>query len=367
MALPTADLKEFPMWILNPELRRRRFDGDPRCRRGIFSPLDRVLTLDDGHRPLQWGFAIIRTAYGPESDEQFQHALNLIGRIAEAWSDIEIDDYKNELAYVKENNIERLGNAYMDVDTRLNIEFTRRYQNDILQDKQLDGASVAMVRSYFNDWIASNNGTSVAGDEVIIRSKSDATTALASALTGNGTFQSFRPYTVDMDYRCCTNTSARVRLVCNMPPTAAFCRPFRNKVRDPPRWRVPGPPAFAEEQSGRTKFWALGHNCLRDSLQPTLRDAFSHVSEENVPKIVLRFEYGAQVGPQDCDIFRNASHRVQRQVVPYLYKIYLARTAWDYNRHFAFPRLVRMDNSPNEIIAAVAGNAIECVIQSLSA
>ncbi|CAJ0554852.1 Ff.00g133650.m01.CDS01 [Fusarium sp. VM40] len=52
----------------------------------------------------------------------------------------------------------------MEVDTRLNIEFTRRYQNGILQDKQLDGASVAMVRSYFNDWIASNNGTSVAGD-----------------------------------------------------------------------------------------------------------------------------------------------------------------------------------------------------------
>ncbi|KAH7251028.1 hypothetical protein BKA59DRAFT_523948 [Fusarium tricinctum] len=164
MTLPTADLKEFPTWIHSPELRTRRFDGDPQCCREIFSRLDQALTLRDGHRPLQWGFAIIRTAYGPESDEQFQHALTLIGRIAQAWSDIEIADSKNQLAYVKENNIERLGNVSMEVDTRLNIEFTRRYQNDILQDKQLDGASVAMVRSYFNDWIASNNGTSVAGD-----------------------------------------------------------------------------------------------------------------------------------------------------------------------------------------------------------
>ncbi|KAH6962889.1 hypothetical protein DER45DRAFT_624983 [Fusarium avenaceum] len=144
MALPTADLKQFPTWILNPELRRRRFDGEPQCR-GIFSRLDEVLTLDDGHRPLQWGFAIIRTAYGPESDEQFQHALTLIGRIAQAWSNIEIDDFKNELVYVKENNVERLGNVSMEIDTRLNIEFIRRYQNDILQDKQLDGTSVAMA------------------------------------------------------------------------------------------------------------------------------------------------------------------------------------------------------------------------------
>lgn len=164
MALPPADLEEFPTWIHSPELRGQRFDGDPQCRRGIFSALDQTLSTRYGHRPRQWGFAIIRTAYGPESDEQFQHALTLIGRIAQVWSDMEIAESKQRVVYVEENNIERPGNVSMKVDTRLNIEFTRRYQNDVLQDKQLDGASVAMVRSYFNDWIASNNGSSVAGD-----------------------------------------------------------------------------------------------------------------------------------------------------------------------------------------------------------
>lgn len=91
--------------------------------------------------------------------------MTLIGRIAQVWSDDEIAGCKTLLAYLKENNIERLGRVSMEVDTRPNHEFTRRYQNDILQDKQqLDGASVATVRRYFNDWIASNNGTSVAGD-----------------------------------------------------------------------------------------------------------------------------------------------------------------------------------------------------------
>jgi hypothetical protein len=141
-----------------------RFDGDPQCRRDIFPRLEQVLSLRGGHRPLQWGFAIIRTAYGPNSDEQFEHALNIIGRIAQAWADNEIASVKTQLAYEKENNIERLGHISMEVDTRPNDEFTRRYQNDILQNEQLDGASVATVGQYFNNWIASNNGSSVAGD-----------------------------------------------------------------------------------------------------------------------------------------------------------------------------------------------------------
>ncbi|KAF4337511.1 hypothetical protein FBEOM_8609 [Fusarium beomiforme] len=124
-----------------------------------------ALSLSDGDRPLQWGFAIIRTAYGPKSDEQFQHALTLIGRIAQTWFDNEIASFKVQVAYEKENNIEPLSQISTEVDTRLNDEFTRRYQNDILQDKQqLDGAPVATVRRYFNDWIASNNGSSVTGD-----------------------------------------------------------------------------------------------------------------------------------------------------------------------------------------------------------
>ncbi|KAJ4042862.1 hypothetical protein NW763_011682 [Fusarium oxysporum] len=162
---PSTDLQEYPEWVYNPELREPRFDGDPRYNRSVLIRLGDALKVRDGHRPHQWGFAIIRTAYGPESDEQFQHALTLIGRIAQLWSDSEIASVKRGLAYHKENNIERLGDISMEVDTRLNDEFTRRYQNDTLQDKQqLDGASVAAVRRYFNDWIAANNGTSVAGD-----------------------------------------------------------------------------------------------------------------------------------------------------------------------------------------------------------
>ncbi|KAF4957217.1 hypothetical protein FGADI_3282 [Fusarium gaditjirri] len=125
---PSADIQEYPEWIHGPEFRRPCFDGDPRSRRSIFPRLQQALPSSGGHRPYQWGFAIIRTAYGPGSDEQFQHALTLIGRIAQ------------------ENNMERLGNISMEVDTRPNHEFTRRYQNDILEDKQqLDGASVATV------------------------------------------------------------------------------------------------------------------------------------------------------------------------------------------------------------------------------
>ncbi|KAF4447804.1 hypothetical protein F53441_8708 [Fusarium austroafricanum] len=78
-------------------------------------------------------------------NEQFQHALSRIGQIAQAWSDSEIASCKWRLAYEKENNKERLGHVSMEVDTQLNDEFTRRYQNGILQDKKLDGASVATV------------------------------------------------------------------------------------------------------------------------------------------------------------------------------------------------------------------------------
>lgn len=52
MALPIADLQEYPDWIHDPELRTPRFDGDPRCRRSIFIRLEQALT-HGGHRPHQ--------------------------------------------------------------------------------------------------------------------------------------------------------------------------------------------------------------------------------------------------------------------------------------------------------------------------
>ncbi|RKK97683.1 hypothetical protein BFJ63_vAg1580 [Fusarium oxysporum f. sp. narcissi] len=127
---PSADIQEYPDWIHDPEVRTPRFDGGPRCRRSIFVRLKQALT-HGGHRLHQRGFAIIRTAYGPESEEQFQHALTLIGRIAQVWSDDEITSCKTLMAYLKENDIEQLGHISKEVDTLPNHEFTRRYQNDI--------------------------------------------------------------------------------------------------------------------------------------------------------------------------------------------------------------------------------------------
>ncbi|KAF9766752.1 hypothetical protein IL306_000802 [Fusarium sp. DS 682] len=105
----------------------------------------------------------MRTSYSPRSDEQFQHAVTLVGSIAQVWADREIVNVKRQLAMEKEDNFE-LAHISTDVDTRPNEDFVRRYQNDILEDQQLDGASVATARGYFNNWIASKNGCSNAGD-----------------------------------------------------------------------------------------------------------------------------------------------------------------------------------------------------------
>jgi hypothetical protein len=137
MAESDADLTKYPMWIIQPEYQLARFRGDPRCNRSVVLNLGEVICLSGGHRPNQWGFAIIRTAYGPGSDEQFQHALTLIGRIAQVWADAEILTVMRKLVRVKENTF-GLDHIPVKVDTRPNVDFVRRYQNDNLEDEQID-------------------------------------------------------------------------------------------------------------------------------------------------------------------------------------------------------------------------------------
>lgn len=107
----------------------------------------------------------MRTAYGPASDEQFQHALTLIGRIAQVYTDAEAAAVKSTWEWQKKNDPVQLGDIPIEVDLRPGEEIVRRYENDVLEDAaQLEGASVATVREYFNDWIVSKHGTSVASD-----------------------------------------------------------------------------------------------------------------------------------------------------------------------------------------------------------
>ncbi|KAH7006477.1 hypothetical protein EDB82DRAFT_522421 [Fusarium venenatum] len=57
MLPPATDFDDSPVWINDPEFQ--------------------------GHRPCRWGFAIVRTAYGPGSDEQSRRAINIVNRVAQ--------------------------------------------------------------------------------------------------------------------------------------------------------------------------------------------------------------------------------------------------------------------------------------------
>ncbi|KAJ3548027.1 hypothetical protein NM208_g1213 [Fusarium decemcellulare] len=164
MTESAVDFDESPSWMRDDEFWKPRFLRDPRCRRTVMVRLEEVLLLRDGHRPKRWGFAIVRTAYGPRSDEQFQHALALISRIAQVWADNEAATVKREITRMKERRF-HLDHIPIEVDTRPNEQMKHRFENDVLEDeKQLEGASVVTVREYFNNWVESKEGTSIAGD-----------------------------------------------------------------------------------------------------------------------------------------------------------------------------------------------------------
>ncbi|KAF5012634.1 hypothetical protein FDECE_1326 [Fusarium decemcellulare] len=164
MTESAVDFDESPSWVRDDEFWKPRFPGDPRCHRSVMNRLEQVLLLRYGHKPKRWGFAIVRTAYGPGSDEQFQHALARIRRIAHVWADTEAVSVKTEITWLKEERFQ-LDHIPVEVDTRPNEQMRNRYENDVLEDeKQLEGASVVTVREYFNNWVASKEGTSIAGD-----------------------------------------------------------------------------------------------------------------------------------------------------------------------------------------------------------
>ncbi|PTD13133.1 hypothetical protein HYE67_008074 [Fusarium culmorum] len=84
--------------------------------------LEAILSLRYGHRPFRWGFSIVRTAYGPGSNEQFQKVIAILRRVVQVRT-------ANEAKGVKKN---------------------------IVYDKE--------IRTYFKNWIASKNGTDLYGD-----------------------------------------------------------------------------------------------------------------------------------------------------------------------------------------------------------
>ncbi|KAH7019017.1 hypothetical protein EDB80DRAFT_187501 [Ilyonectria destructans] len=160
----SVDTGDYPAWVIQEDFRRPRFVGDPLLHREIISQLREVLVLTLGHRQRKWGFAIVRTAYGPGSDEQMQYALALIRRTAQVFTDTEAISMKRILGRHKSSKPFELADISLEFDTRPNQEILSRFENDVLEDAVLEGASVATVREYFANWIATKDGPSNTGD-----------------------------------------------------------------------------------------------------------------------------------------------------------------------------------------------------------
>ncbi|KAH6981736.1 hypothetical protein BKA56DRAFT_615853 [Ilyonectria sp. MPI-CAGE-AT-0026] len=158
------DTGDDPAWIYQEDFRRPRFVGDPLHHREIISQLREILVLARGHRQKRWGFAIVRTSYGPGSDEQMQCALALIRRTAQVFTDTEAISVKHILEEHKSSQPFELADLSLEFDTRPNQEILSRFENDVLEDAALEDASVATVREYFADWIATKDGPSNTGD-----------------------------------------------------------------------------------------------------------------------------------------------------------------------------------------------------------
>ncbi|KAM0426266.1 hypothetical protein ACHAPT_008306 [Fusarium lateritium] len=137
---------------------RPRFPGDPEPNREILEQLQRVFGLEYDHRPQTWGFVIVRTAYGEGSDDMFQHALGLINRVAKVYIDSDIKNVQGALDRAKTLHPFEVPDILPEVDTRPNEELLRRFENDVLEDPALEGASRAAVRNYFAEWMLARSG-----------------------------------------------------------------------------------------------------------------------------------------------------------------------------------------------------------------
>ncbi|KAF5683454.1 hypothetical protein FCIRC_4397 [Fusarium circinatum] len=104
MAQPVVDEEDYPSWINGDVFRKAHFQGDPRYNRSVIRRLDTTLSLLDGHKPKKWGFLIIRTAYGPGSDQKFKHALEITNNIAQHWAEREVESVKRWITRGKETD-----------------------------------------------------------------------------------------------------------------------------------------------------------------------------------------------------------------------------------------------------------------------
>ncbi|KAM5343397.1 hypothetical protein ACJ41O_011934 [Fusarium nematophilum] len=131
-----------------------RFSGDPESKREAILHLREILTLKGPHRPQRWGFVFIRTAYGPGTDEQLQHAVALIHRIAQVYYDSDVRSVNLTYKRLKTLRPWEIPNISLEVDTRADEEILRRFENDVIEGPTLADASVAAVRDYFTTWTA---------------------------------------------------------------------------------------------------------------------------------------------------------------------------------------------------------------------
>lgn len=143
-----------------PDLQRKahppRFRGDPEYNRTLRRWVDNVYALNHlSHRPETWGFAIIRTSY--DNERLFTRAVDLIDHSVRSFSGIEqrtvVKRMEDILAYWPER-IQGMDLSFVS-DEEPTTEFLRRYENDIIEDREnLEDASIATVRAYFRAWVS---------------------------------------------------------------------------------------------------------------------------------------------------------------------------------------------------------------------
>lgn len=87
----------------------------------------------------RWGFTVWRTVFTPGSDEKFAQALDIINQ------------YVRHECYYDVNTAKDPKNL---PDEAPNREIWQRFSNEVIEDRELDGASPKEVRDGFVDWIA---------------------------------------------------------------------------------------------------------------------------------------------------------------------------------------------------------------------
>ena len=134
-----------------------RFDGDPEYNRPITQHLTTVMSMLSGHKPREWGFTIIRTAY--DDDRQFERAVSHLFDAVCAYSDAEQQNVRDQLKMINANAGAEKRRVPLKVDTSMNREFLSSFGNDVIQSqRRLNGASVDSAREQFRDWIVANQG-----------------------------------------------------------------------------------------------------------------------------------------------------------------------------------------------------------------